>query len=68
MFNLVLTCFQVSDYRKFWNNERWEPYEKYSKLHYLFHKQNLFQNDANDISEMVIIVYRFFCQNDPNFV
>ena len=69
MFNSIFTWFQVSDYRSFWNNEineRWELYEKYSKHHYLFHMQNFFQNGANDISEMVILVYRF-CQNDPNF-
>ena len=32
--------------------------------------QNLFQNSANNISEMVIIAWFFtgFCQNDPNFV
>ena len=46
------TWFEVSDYRDFWNNERWKLYAKYSKHHYLFHMQNPFQNGANDISEM----------------
>ena len=52
----------VSDYRNFWNNEKWKLYAKYSEHHYLsclFHMQNLFQNDAYAISEMVNI-YRFF--------
>ena len=30
------------------------------KHHYLFHMQNLFQNGANDISDMVNIICRFF--------
>ena len=38
------------------------------KHHYLFHMQNLFQNGANDILEMVNIISRFFCQKYPNFV
>ena len=59
--------FQVSDYRNIWHNERWKPYEKYSKHHYLFHMQNLFQNGAKDISEMVNIMYRFLSK-DPDFV
>ena len=37
----------------FWKND------KYSKNHELFHMQNLFQNGANGISEMVSIVYWF---------
>ena len=36
----------MSNYRNFWNNERWNPYEKYSKHHYLFRMQNIFQNSA----------------------
>ena len=58
----------MSDYRKFWKNDRWKPYEKCPKHHffYLFHIQNLFQNSANDIEDMVNIIYGF-CQKDPNF-
>ena len=44
-FNLIWSV----RYRKFWNNKRRKLYIKYSKHHYLFHMQNLFQNDANDI-------------------
>ena len=28
MFNTTSTLFHVSDYRNFWNNARWKPYEK----------------------------------------
>ena len=52
------------DYRNFWTNERWKPYhkpyEKYSKHHCLFRIQSLFQNGANDISEMVYIIRQVF--------
>ena len=50
----------MSDYRDFWNNERWKPYDKYSKHRYLSHMQNFFQNGASDTSEMVNIIRRFF--------
>ena len=58
----------MSDYYNFWNNERLKLYAKYAKHHYLFHMQNLFQNGANDISEMANIISRFFVRKDPNFV
>ena len=56
----LLTWFEVSDYRKFWNNERLKPYDKYSKHYYLFHVQNLLPNGAYDISEVINIMYKFF--------
>ena len=54
------TWFQVINYRNFWNNERWKPYDKQSNHHYLFHMKNLFQHSASDISEMVDIVNWFY--------
>ena len=57
----------MTDYRNFWNNERWKPFEKYSKHHFLFHMQKLLQNGVNDISEMVNIILRFLSK-DQNFV
>ena len=47
-----------------------ELHAKYSKHHYLFYMQNLFQNYANGISEMVNIISRDFVikNKDPNFV
>ena len=42
---------------------------KYSYHHYLFHMQNLFQNGAHDVSEMVNIICSFlrseFCEVRP---
>ena len=35
----------------------------YSKHHYLFHMQNLFQNGASDISEMVNVICMLFVKN-----
>ena len=57
---MLNSTLNLSDYRNFWNNERWQLYAKYSKYHCLFHMQNLFQNSANDISKMVIIIYIVF--------
>ena len=79
--NQFYTWFQVSDYCNFLNNERWKPYETYSKHYYLFHMRTLFQNGANAISEMDNIIYKFlskrskfcvvriirFCSNFANF-
>ena len=62
MLNSTLKC------RNFWNNERLKLYPKYSEHHYCFHMQNLFQNGANDISEMFILNIHFFFQKDPNFL
>ena len=42
--------------------------DEYSKHHYLFHMQNLFQNGLNDISEMVNIICRFFVEKIRIFV
>ena len=51
----------MSDYRIFWNNERWKLYAKYYKHNDLFHMQ--IQNGANGISEMVNIYPGFFVKN-----
>ena len=59
-----------------------EAYDKNPEHYYLFHMQDLFQNGANNISEMVIIICMFLfwfvlflflfcfccCSKDPNFV
>ena len=36
-----------------------------SMHHYLFHMQDLFQNGANDISEMINIMSSFFVKKIP---
>ena len=57
-FKLGLKCQTTVIFEK--KNQRWKLYAKYSKHHYLFPTQNLFQNGANVISEKVNIISSFF--------
>ena len=55
---MLMNWLHVSDYRNFWNNERWSLWNLINSLASFncFTDINLFQNGANDMSKMVNMV------------
>ena len=63
----LLFWFHVSNYRNFWNNERWKSVLNTLASWNCFTCRNLFQNGANDMSECLTFEAAF-CKKAQNFV
>ena len=64
----LLTCLQVSECHDFWIILRWKTLNEYFSINNNFSYRNVFQNNVNSLSKMVIKTHFFLSKSSKLYV